>query len=365
MPIRFCRNVFLPYHFWVLLLNAWLLKMLPWKRFQNLLATINPCVKTLVETDLVFDITGGDSFSDIYGMRRLFLDFLRKSLVFQYCGKLIMLPQTYGPFSKRAARILARRVLNHATLVYSRERSGVNSVKNLLNTKNADGKIRCAPDVAFILDARRPKDSNVRSLERLKAENAALIGFNISGLLFHGGYTRDNMFNLKTDYRGLICSIIELLTGYSGTAILLVPHVFPPRGWEVESDLTACTEVYEQLTEEYPGRIFLSHCKYNHNESKYIIGLCDFFIGSRMHACIAALSQNIPTIGLAYSKKFNGVFEMLGAEQLVVDMRRTEIGEIKSTVAKTFEQREAIIRHLKAVIPRAQQQILNMFNDIS
>ena len=44
---------------------------------------------------------------------------------------------------------------------------------------------------------------------------------------------------------------------------------------------------------------------------KYIHAVqgCRFFIGSRMHACIFALSSGVPSIGLAYQPKFFGLFE--------------------------------------------------------
>ena len=84
-----------------------------------------------------------------------------------------------------------------------------------------------------------------------------------------------------------------------------------------------------------------------------------------MHACIAALSQGIPAIGLAYSKKFAGVFETVDVKQLVVDMRGAEVGEVLAAVEKAFEQRDVTTRHLKAVLPRAQRQILNVLEGIS
>ena len=49
---------------------------------------------------------------------------------------------------------------------------------------------------------------------------------------------------------------------------------------------------------------------------KAVIGQCDFFIGSRMHACIAALSQGVPCVGVAYSMKFAGVFDTVGMERM-------------------------------------------------
>ncbi len=33
------------------------------------------------------------------------------------------------------------------------------------------------------------------------ANSSALVGLNISGLLLAGGYTHDNMFGLRADYR--------------------------------------------------------------------------------------------------------------------------------------------------------------------
>lgn len=365
VPIRFCRNVFLPNHFCVLFLYALLLRLVPQKHLESYLKARNSYFEQIVETDLVVDITGGDSFSDIYGLRRFLLGVLEKWLVILFGKKLVMLPQTYGPFSRPVTRALARHILDYATLVYSRDHNGVNYIKNLLNTENTDGKIKFLPDVGFVLDSHRPENTNISSLEMIKAKGTVLVGLNISGLLFHGGYTRNNMFGLKTDYSELIYKIIKMLLEEEKLIVLLIPHVFPPAGYEVESDPEACLEVYKELNGKYPSRIFLTQGAYDHNEIKYIIGLCDFFIGSRMHACVAALSQGIPAVGLAYSKKFWGVFQSVDAEQLVVDMRHAKTDDILTTIAKAFEQRKKTARHLKAVIPGVQQKVLDVFGDVS
>ena len=105
--------------------------------------------------------------------------------------------------------------------------------------------------------------------------------------------------------------------------------------------------------------------EYNQNGIKYIIGLCDFFIGSRMHSCVAALSQNIPTIGLAYSRKFEGVFETVGAGQFVVDLRRTATRDVLPVIVKAFEQREVTAQHLKLAVPEVQRKIWEVFADIT
>jgi len=365
IPIRFCKNVFLPYHFLWFTTYGLLLRLLPKSRAKDMLLSRNPYVRTLYETDLTVDITGGDSFSDLYGMRRFLLDFLCKWLVIAFRKKLVLLPQTYGPYKRWLTRALAKYILNHATTVYSRDRSSVEFVKDMLETQDSEDKIKFLPDVAFVLDAHRPNGAEIRSIEEIRAENTVVVGLNISGLLFHGGYTQDNMFGLRTDYQQLIHEIIDLLLKYDKVVVLLIPHVFPPRGLEVESDPIACSRVYKLISRKYVNRIVQVDSVYNHNEIKHIIGLCDFFIGSRMHACIAALSQGIPTIGLAYSKKFAGVFETVDAEQFVVDLRYTEAEEALTMIVKNFEQRNIIAGRLKATIPKIQQQILTVLDGIS
>lgn len=359
MRLRFCMNVFLRSHCLILLLNALLLKLLPLRSVRNLLSKMNPHVKMLLETDKVFDITGGDSFSDIYGMRRfLIFGFLQKWLVTQFGRELILLPQTYGPWKRWITRVMARMVLKRCGTVYARDHSGVEYVQRLIGGRNVNGKVRFMPDVAFVLDPHEPEKLDIGSLENKRKKDSIVVGLNISGLLFSGGYNKDNMFNLKIDYPEFIYNAVDSLMEDKRVLVLLVPHVFTPDK-PVEDDRRACKKVHEQVNEKYPGRIFFTRTQYNHTGIKYVIGLCDFFIGSRMHACIAALSQCIPAVGIAYSKKFQGVFGSVGLERSVAEAYRCNQDEILSVVMTEFENRAQTRRRLNKVIPRVKASILS------
>ena len=359
--MRFCKNVFQRSHFCVLLLNALLLRVLPFRSFGKVLSAINPYVRTLVETDRVFDITGGDSFSDIYGLRRfLIYGFLQKWLITQFGKELILLPQTYGPCTRPITRRMAKSVLKRASVVYARDNESVEYVRMLLDNRNINGKLRFMPDVAFVLDSNEPETIEVGSLNNIRNKSSIVVGLNISGLLFNGGYTQENMFGLKTNYRELIDSVVDSLMKDERILVLLVPHVLAPSR-TVEDDPNACRQLYDKLIEKYPGRIFLTRGNYNHNNIKYIIGLCDFFIGSRMHACIAALSQSIPAVGIAYSKKFQGVFESVGLGDCVADAYQCgNNSELLSIVEAAFEKRDQTRKHLDRVIPEIKAEILGM-----
>lgn len=364
MPVRFCKNIFLANHFFVLGAYALMFKIVRSKRFRSLCGRRNPCLREIVEMDMVADITGGDSFSDIYGMRRFTLGFLRKWLVLLLNKELILLPQTYGPFERSTARIMARHIIRHASVVYSRDQDGLDCVKAMLGNRLENGKARLSPDLAFALDPRRPAHLETEPLSGIGPRASTVVGFNISGLLFSGGYTGDNMFALKTDYGRLVCAIAEsLLQTDPKAVIVLVPHVFPPAGYEEESDPIACRHVFTQLNSTYPGRIRLIEGPYDQGEIKYVIGQCDFFIGSRMHSCIAALSQNVPAVGLAYSKKFHGVFDSIGLAECVADATRLDQNGILRKIHAAFEHRHQIRTLLTDVTARVRRDVMNIFTD--
>lgn len=361
VPIRFSKNIFLPFHFLQFVLYRILAFLLPGAALRHGLFKRNAYCRTLYETDLAVDITGGDSFSDIYGMRRFVLGFLRKWLVLFYGKRFIMLPQTYGPFHRPITRFLARRILRGAETIYSRDQEGLDRVRELLNGRGSD-HVRFAPDVAFLLDPRPPGDPAILPDSDLRAHGSIVVGLNISGLLYNGGYTRDNMFGLKVDYRRLVREIADLLLEHEDVVLLLVPHVFPPDESQVESDPLACKELFDELRGKYEGRVFLAAGRYGHNEIKSVIGQCEFFLGSRMHACIAALSQHIPAVGLAYSKKFRGVFSAAGVEDYVVDLLACDNQSVLAAVRTLFEDRKKTQEHLARTIPGLQKQILALWS---
>lgn len=357
--IRFSKNILLPYHFLWFTLYGLIVKILPGASLKNSLVNRNQYFKTLYEMDLAVDITGGDSFSDIYGMRRFILSFLNKWLIIFLGKKLVFLPQTYGPFKKNITRILAKYILRCASIIYARDKESLEYVKNLLQNNKENGKVRFTPDVAFILDPREPEHLDIGSLSTIRKNNSILIGINISGLLFRGGYTKTNMFELRTNYAQVVPEIIESLLKDQRTLILLIPHVFPLPEFEFISDLNACMKVYEQLSQQYRDRVFLARGQYNHNEIKYIIGMCDFFIGSRMHSCIAAMSQYIPAVGIAYSKKFNGVFESIGMAEYVADARILSKKQILNIIESALRRMDKTRKHLERIIPGVKDEILN------
>ena len=280
--------------------------------------------------------------------------------------KLVLLPQTLGPFKKRSSRVIARYILNQADVVYSRDHTGIEEMKRFLGRRFNTSRVGFCYDVGFALDPVKPDRIDLDGLleKRRDGDGSCIAGLNVSGLLFMGGYTQNNMFGLKVDYRELVYDLIDFLIREKNVIVLLVPHVFGAQE-HLESDSVVCEKIYDELKNKYKDKIYLTRGSYNQNEIKYIIGLCDFFIGSRMHACIAALSQNIPSVAIAYSRKFFGVMQSIGTESLVADPRILGKEEIFNIIDEVYEHRDSVSEQLKQTMPQVKKTVLNLFRDIS
>jgi polysaccharide pyruvyl transferase WcaK-like protein len=276
---------------------------------------------------------------------------------------LILLPQTYGPFKRSLARTLARVVLSGSAAVYSRDEEGLREIRKLMNGKPMRAVPEVCPDVAFTLDAIRGKTEQTKELERLRSHGQRIIGLNISGLLYNGGYTGKNDFNLKCDYKQVVLEVTRLFAAKDNHVVVLVPHVLP-RNFPVENDLEACKALVQSLPAETRQKVIVLDGTYDQSEVKYLIGLCDFFMGARMHSTIAALSQCVPAVAMAYSKKFAGVFQTAGMEDCVVDMRTLSDEDVVQKITEIYANSDAVRARLEKIVPHIKRQVHKMFDDL-
>lgn len=356
--MRYSKRIFLQNNIAVLLLLALLLKVIPSSKLRNWVVSRNAYLLEIDGMDLFASIAGGDSFSDIYGMERFLYVSLPQILVLLLGKKLVLLPQTLGPFRGKFVKVLTRYILKRADHVYSRDHRGLEEMKALVGPGFVASKFKFCYDVGFVLQPVAPARIDLAGFPSMDQHTGPLVGLNISGLLFMGGYTRDNMFGLRVDYRQFSTDLIELLAEKKGASILLIPHVW---GRDMESDTGACEQLYEELKNKYPGRLGLLRGQYNQHEIKYVIGKCDFLIGARMHACIAAVSQRIPAVCIAYSDKFIGVMSAIGVDSIVADARKLNEQELLKLIENSLDHRTKIREHLDQQIPEVESQVLNLF----
>lgn len=351
-------------HLFVILFTAALYRIFPINSFRDRLCIWVPWLKAFEEADFIGDIRGGDSFSDIYGFTRFLRNAAPCFVAFLMRKKLVLLPQTYGPFDLSLTRFISKFILNHSERIYARDMESLQFVRNLLGPAARNKQIQFCPDVAFMLESAAP--SEIRIKPPLPAElNLPLVGINISGLLYVGGYTGKNMFGLRCEYKKFIGDLIERFLQETDAHILIVPHALVTDSSAIEPEIPVSREVWKKFSGSPHGeRVHLLDGEYDQSEVKSVIGKCNFFLGSRMHACIAGLSQGIPSVGLAYSKKFEGVFESVGAGNMVLDIREKDSDQIIDECMHRFRERQAVAAVLREKVPQIQARVQESFQDM-
>ncbi|MEO0370913.1 MAG: polysaccharide pyruvyl transferase family protein [Pseudomonadota bacterium] len=281
-----------------------------------------PLGDAIKRSDIVFDIGGGDSFTDIYGPKRFGTIWITKWRSVMAGKPLILSPQTVGPFESTWARVMARRIMNRARVVVTRDLPSTKFLQEL----GVTAEMMEATDVAMGLPYTPPAPRTGGKIR---------VGLNVSGLMFSGGYTQDNQFGLKSDYPTLIRRIVKYFAEMPDVELHLVGHV-----QSKEQPLEDDHRVGTQIASEFPGVIVSPWFK-SPSEAKTYIADMDFFMGARMHATIAAFSSNVPVIPMAYSRKFAGVFGTLGYEH-VADCKTESEEEIMARIVSGFENRDTL-----------------------
>jgi len=313
----------------------------------------------------VLDISGGDSFTDLYGAARFRNITATKDIALRLGKPLVLLPQTYGPFKSRSSRDTARRLISQSTLAYARDPDSFDRLQQLLGSEFDPERHRMGVDVAFGLPTRPPAALEEAIDAFIHTDDPSpLIGLNVSGLVFNQQEEARDRFDLSLSYPELMIELVTRLLRDTDARILLLPHVHAPLG-HYESDLDASYKLLQRLPAAYASmansRIEVVTAPLDACELKWLISKCDWFCGTRMHATIASLSSGVPTAALAYSLKTRGVFKTCESENAVVDLRSVAIDEAVDELMNRWQLRtsdaSALLQSLPGVKARAAQQM--------
>ena len=248
----------------------------------------------LRQFDVVIDTRSGDSFTDGYGMHRHAVMTAVGLFAAQAGVPVVLGPQTIGPFSTRLGRALARATLRSATVVLARD-----SASAAVSAGLGFPVPSRTTDVVFSL-AVPPAPSQRRD-----------VILNVSGLLWNQNPHVD-----AGQYRSVVEHLARELLA-AGRQLTLLAHVVLSDN--DDSDIAATNELARRLAGE-PGSAVEVVVPAELDDARSILASARVVIGSRMHACLNALSVGTPAIPLAYSRKFKPLLCDLGW-RTTVDLR--------------------------------------------
>jgi colanic acid/amylovoran biosynthesis protein len=316
-----------------------------------------PAVSVLRHADAVLDVSGGDSFTDLYGPKRFRSVTLEKIIALEQARRLILLPQTIGPFKDPKRRAIAQEILRGAAMVWARDEESYAFIRELLDGDYDPERHRCGVDLAFMLEASSPRTEPPGPVADWLHEDfsAPVFGMNVSGVLFNDVEMARRRFGLKADYRRAVIEIVRgVLNDDREARVVLASHVFTTPG-HFEHDPDAAQAVRSAMGSDR-NRVALVGAGYDPGEMKGFIGRTDFFCATRMHAGIAALSSGTPTSAIAYSRKTRGVFGTCGQAEQVADPRSSETADVVDHILDCWRRRAEIGMSLAESLPAVFEQ---------
>lgn len=275
------------------------------RRFIHHLSIGVESLNAINQCDYVIDLTAGDSFTDIYGQYTFDGETNVKLLVKKLGKKMILGPQTYGPFSTDKNIQKARKAIESADLVISRDQKSADCIASF-----SDKIVYVTTDLAFTLPW---------EIEDHAPSDKIKIGINVSGLLLSDKTEKTALFvRLKTSYDTYIRSVIDWLLTENQYNIYIIPHVG--------------NDGSDYIRNIYGDQLSYCEAFYDPISAKNQISQMDIFVGARMHATVAAFSSGVATIPTAYSRKFAGLYSNLGYPYLIDCVENTTEENIKRTI---------------------------------
>jgi len=327
----------------------------------------NEGVRLIDSCDVILDVSGGDSFSDIYGWKRFRSVTSTKEIALLRGKPLILLPQTYGPYHDERALKQAASITRNAAMAWARDPNSFEVLKRLLGPATNPAIHRQGVDMAFGL---APREALNRIPEKLAAwlsespRATPLVGININGLIYNDPERARSHYRFVADYRVVITGLVTRLLEMTAIRVVLIPHVMDEPG-HYESDLDACMNVADAIHEPLAQRLFVAPVDLDQSEVKWLISRMDWFCGTRLHSTIAGLSSGVPTAAVAYSDKALGVFDICGQALQVFDPRILNTDAVIEGLWKSFHSRDGVRHSLAARLPHVSDVASGQMRDIA
>jgi colanic acid/amylovoran biosynthesis protein len=313
--------------------------------------------------DLFIDLSG-ESLTDYYGQMSLLKCLYPLALGTLLKRKVVVYGQSIGPFDRPLGRIIARFVLNRVSLIIARDEYSMEFLKNYQITK---APTYHTTDPAFIL---KPA-SKTRTTKNFQSEGIkhsptkVLIGVAASRGSFRRSVSGNG--NIEETYQHfleVLAKGLDALIEQLDADVIFIPHVISAR----QDDREVARKIYQFI--KHQERVTLVEGEYTTEELKGMIAECDLFVGSRMHANIAALSSHVPTIAIAYSHKMLSLMEGIGLTHYVCNIETVTAENLTEKVVDAWQNRAKLQDHLNVKMDEMKRKtemsaklVTNLFNN--
>tara|TARA_X000001388_G_scaffold35536_1_gene25041 strand:+ start:9622 stop:10839 length:1218 start_codon:yes stop_codon:yes gene_type:complete len=248
-------------------------------------------IKEIRNSDLVV-ASGGDIFTSDYGNLRKHLSY--PLVAGKSKSKVYLCSHSIGPFKPKDESYFLKAATS-IDMISAREQETYDYLKSI----DIQTEVRLTADVAFTLPSLKKLDAQDFLKSRYNLHDCEnLVALSISqGIIKYSGLDHDTYY---ATFAQLCDALIDL-----GKKLILVPHVMEKN--PDNNDIIACDEVIKRMKRR--GDLVVLSGEPSATQLKGVIGCCECLIGTRTHATIAAMSQGVPTVSIAYSRKAYGIMK--------------------------------------------------------
>ena len=159
----------------------------------------------------------------------------------------------------------------------------------------------------------------------------------------------------ENNYAKSMAQLLDYIIEKLNAQVVFVPHVIGIKEGGKGDDRVMGEMIYKLARNK--ENVDLIKGDYSPEELKGIIARCDLFIGTRMHANIAAISSCVPTIATAWGHKYYGIMRTVGQEKYVCDFRTVTFAELILKIEDMLSNREKIVEKMVPKIEELKESV--------
>ena len=299
-------------------------------------------------SDLIIDISG-DTYGDNIPLLPMLKHSLELSFAFALGKPVIYMANSPGPFSGWLSRWVSARVLSRMSVIAFREPE---SRERLSGHPIGAPQLTTACPAFYLEIGNDAAHESLMSAEGIPQDGRPRIGITLCGHNLHSRKTWGDPETLEDlDY---LLPVLRWLHDDVGASLVFVPHVYrmsaDKGGYQQGPDHKILNHVVQKLRANRDEmRAYIVNGIYSPSTIKRFLGSLDLYLTGRLHAGVAALSQGVPTILLAYGHKHTGFARLLKQEARVFSIYDEEA--LQALVQSTWAERASIRALLEAISP--------------
>jgi|GEM_PF-75218 len=258
--------------------------------------------------------------------------------------KVFIFPNSFGPIEGRLVKRMVKNCLSKCAFVSTREKISKEVLKNSISLD-----IKTYPDLGFFLKTDKKFDpENFLPKELIQRKNKVAITVRPYRFNDQGDPKKKYL-----DYKKAVSEFIVELIGQDYVPVL-VQHSLAKN--HHEDDKHCMDEILEMVKGHGFSCDTILTENLNCTELKKIYSRFDYLIGTRFHSVIFALSQNIPSISIAYGgNKSAGIMKDMGLSDYVIPIESITFDRLKSMFENLVMNKEMISNRIDDFMKKSEK----------